>query len=194
MSQDEESGTSTPTSSTGSTAVEHPVKVDALLPSPQKSPLLRPASPRSSSLVVPRSGSRPRDRRSFSSTQKLPVLEPSSSPIRKQFDFLLLWILQTITSVYLTIIAFKNHIIYTIRGLWYNWHAWAWCAKWMIRRDIAGLHKLPRHIAVILDERKAEREYDSDETVRRTTEFATWCACAGICILTVYERTGIAMR
>jgi undecaprenyl pyrophosphate synthase len=63
----------------------------------------------------------------------------------------------------------------------------------MIPRDIAILHKVPTHIAVILDERKAQREYDADETVKRATDFATWCACAGISIITIYERTGCSL-
>jgi len=194
MSQEEESGTLTPTSSSGSTAVDHPLH-NGKLPSPQKSPLLRPEGLPKSSLTVPRpTSSRPRDRRSFSSAQKLPILEPSSSPLRKQFDFLLLWILQTITVAYLYVIAIENQIIYKIRGAWYNWHAWAWVGKWMIPRDVAKLPKVPRHIAVILDERKATRGYDADEMVKRATEFATWCACAGIPIITIYERNGMSTR
>lgn len=60
----------------------------------------------------------------------------------------------------------------------------------MIERDTVGM-KLPRHVAVILDQRRLAREYDADESVRRAAELATWCACAGISILTIYEPTGI---
>ena len=60
----------------------------------------------------------------------------------------------------------------------------------MIKRDIEYLRKMPRHLAIILDERKMKREYDADETLRRATEMATWCACAGISIITIYEATG----
>ena len=60
----------------------------------------------------------------------------------------------------------------------------------MIQRDITGM-RMPRHVAVILDQRKTRREYDADETVRRAAELATWCACAGISILTIYEPTGM---
>jgi undecaprenyl pyrophosphate synthase len=84
----------------------------------------------------------------------------------------------------------KNQLTYTIWGLYYDWHAWAWWAKFMIERDTIGM-KLPRHVAVILDQRKLVREYDADESVRRAAELATWCACAGISILTIYEPTGI---
>src|SRR5277367_2946232 len=68
---EEGSGSLTPTSSTASTAVELP-NPNHLLPSPQKSPIVPPASP-GASLAVPgrRNSNR---RRSFSSAQKLPVL------------------------------------------------------------------------------------------------------------------------
>lgn len=61
----------------------------------------------------------------------------------------------------------------------------------MIQWDVSGLRKLPRHVAVILDVKKMKREYDADETVRKVIEVASWCACAGIPIVTIYEPTGI---
>ena len=146
----------------------------------------------SSSLAVPRrNATRPRERRSFSSAQKLPVLEPSSSPIRRRFDFLLLWLLQTLTLFYLSVAKLKHGVINFGCAIWYDWHAWPCCGKYMIQRDVTNLRKTPRHVAVILDQRKRKREYDADETVRRTVEIATWCACAGISIVTVYEPTGM---
>jgi hypothetical protein len=137
------------------------------------------------------SSSRSRERRSFSSTQKLPVLTPSSSRLRRRIDLLVLWALQTVVSVYLSVLAVKHQLVNTVWELWYNWHAWIWWGQWMIRMDVDKLHKVPRHLAVILDERRARRAYDADETVRRVAELAAWCACSGIRILTIYEPTGL---
>ena len=89
------SGSLTPTSST-STAVEH--QTNGLLFA--KSALLSDEASPSPSLGVGRRPSRSRERKSFSSAQKLPILEPSSSRLRRQFDYLLLWILQRVTVVY----------------------------------------------------------------------------------------------
>ena len=61
----------------------------------------------------------------------------------------------------------------------------------MIARDAARIRKLPRHVAVILDQRKTKRSYDADETIRRAVEVTTWCACSGISLVTIYEPTGI---
>ena len=63
----------------------------------------------------------------------------------------------------------------------------------MIARDISGIRKLPRHVAFILDQRKTRRNYDADESVRRAVEVGTWCTCAGISIVTIYEPTGTAI-
>ena len=186
---EEESGTLTPISSSSSTAVDQlSVNNDF---SPQKSPLVTPNSSSLKSLDVSRRSPRPRDRRSFSSAQKLPILEPSTSTIRKQFDFILLWILQSITIIYLYVIASKNSVVYYLFGLWYDWHSWPWCAKYMIEWDVSKLHKIPRHVAVILDQRRMKREYDGDDMVQRATELAVWCGCAGIPVVTIYEPTGM---
>lgn len=188
---EEVSGTLSPISSTASTAVEHQTN-GLLFPSPQTSPIINGGEVSSSSLAVPRrnNSTRRREIRSFSSAQKLPVLEPSSSPIRRRLDFLLLWLLQTLILYYLSFAKFKHRVVDFLCGIWYDWHAWPWCGKFMIKRDVANLSKIPRHVAVILDEKKMKREYDADETVRRAVEIATWCACAGIPIVTVYEPTG----
>ena len=190
-SMEEESGTLSPISSTASTAVEHQTN-GLLFPSPQKSHIIQDVSSPSSSLTVPRRNpSLPRERRSFSSAQKLPVLEPSTFPIRRRFDLLLLWILQTSRLCSLILGKLKHRVIDFIWGILYDWHAWPWWGKYMIQRDVANLSKIPRHVAVILDQRKRRREYDADETVRRAVEVATWCACAGISIVTIYEHTGL---
>ena len=189
---EEGSGTLTPVSSTASTAVEQ--QTNSLFPvSPQKSPDIRDATP-TPSLSVPRpTSSRPRNRRSFSSAQKFPVLEPSASPFRRQFDLALLWILQVLMLGYLTLIAVKNHVINAFWAIWYDWHAWPSWGKYMIGRDVSGFKKVPRHVAVILNPRQPRREYDADETIRRSLELVTWCACAGIFIVTIYEPTGTLM-
>jgi hypothetical protein len=187
----EESGSLTPALSTSSTAVEIQTN-GLLLPSPQKSPVLEGDSP--ATLAVRKAGWNNRERRSFSSAQKLPVLEPSRSRLRRRLDLLVLWILQGITSLYLSMLAVKRRVVNLVWELWYNWHAWIWWGRWMIQRDVAGLHKVPRHLAVILDQRRGKLAYDADETVRRVAELAAWCACSGIRMLTVYEPLGMCFE
>jgi len=199
--EEDQPGTITPVSSSGSTAVEPQFGFlrRSLLPSPQKSPALHPnhrgpppPPPQSKNLSVPRPGGprAPRNIMSFSTAQKFPDLEPSQSRLRKQLDLLLLWILQFLAGIYITLIASKNRLLYLLYWLWYDWHVWPRYAKTMVAWDVSKLHKLPRHVAVILDQRREKREYDADEMVRRSTEVAVWCACAGIPSVTFYESNG----
>jgi hypothetical protein len=190
---EEGSGTLTPVSSTTSTAVEQQTNGLLFPSSPPKSPLLGNLSPSSTLVASRRSSGNRRERRSFSSAQKFPVLEPSPSQLRTRFDLSLLWILQTVTWLYISIIAVKNRLTNFISEIWYNWRAWPMWGKYMIQRDIAGFRKIPRHVAAILDQRKSRRSYDSDEAVRRTVELGIWCACAGISIITIYEPTGMIL-
>jgi dehydrodolichyl diphosphate syntase complex subunit NUS1 len=190
-SPEEESGRLSPISSIASTSTAVEQQTNGLFFSPSRKSCEEEQSTPTTRFVVPRPNpSRPRERMSFSSAQNLPVLEPSASPFRRRFDFILLWILQTLTWLYVSIAAIKRRVANGVLGIWYNWHAWKWCGKYMIERDIAALQRVPRHVAVILNQRKSRREYDADEIIRRTVDVAIWCACAGISIVTVYEPTG----
>ncbi|KUL82846.1 hypothetical protein ZTR_09224 [Talaromyces verruculosus] len=60
----------------------------------------------------------------------------------------------------------------------------------LIARDVKGLTRLPEHLSVLLKLRK--REEDALQTLMdETAELAAWTTCAGIPVLSVYERTGI---
>lgn len=59
----------------------------------------------------------------------------------------------------------------------------------LIARDVKGLSRMPEHLSVLLKLRK--REEDALQTLMdETAELAAWTACAGIPVLSVYERTG----
>jgi dehydrodolichyl diphosphate syntase complex subunit NUS1 len=194
-SGDGESGTHSPVSAADSASTAVELSPNGLsFGSPPRSPLMDGDKRRELKPTLPPRANmpfRPQNMRTFSSAKKLPVLEPSSSLLRRRFDLLLLWILHLITALYLWIAAIKHRSKNFVWGLWYDWHAWPIFQDYMIKRDIAILQKIPRHVAVILGQKKAKREYDADESVRRAVEVTRWCAAAGIPIVTVYERTGI---
>lgn len=61
----------------------------------------------------------------------------------------------------------------------------------MIQKDVKRLHRLPRILSVILkleDDGKGGAELE--RLVNEVAEISAWCACAGIPVLNVYERTG----
>ncbi|KAF2763929.1 Undecaprenyl diphosphate synthase [Teratosphaeria nubilosa] len=62
----------------------------------------------------------------------------------------------------------------------------------LIRRDVKGLGKLPKHLSVILDLQPEGGKKDRLEAlVNDACEVAAWCAGAGIPMLSIYERTGM---
>lgn len=62
----------------------------------------------------------------------------------------------------------------------------------LIQRDVSKLGKIPRHLSVIV-ELKAEGSKEAlHKLMTDVSELAAWCACAGIEILSVYERTGMS--
>jgi dehydrodolichyl diphosphate syntase complex subunit NUS1 len=62
----------------------------------------------------------------------------------------------------------------------------------LIARDVKGLSRMPEHLSVLLKLRK--REEDALQTLMdETAELAAWTTCAGIPVLSVYERTGIPL-
>ncbi|EED15936.1 conserved hypothetical protein [Talaromyces stipitatus ATCC 10500] len=61
----------------------------------------------------------------------------------------------------------------------------------LIARDVKGLSRLPEHLSVLLKLRK--REEDALQTLMdETAELAAWTTCAGIPVLSVYEKTAIS--
>ncbi|KAH8689193.1 Decaprenyl diphosphate synthase-like protein [Talaromyces proteolyticus] len=59
----------------------------------------------------------------------------------------------------------------------------------LIQKDVKSLSRLPEHLSVLLKLRKDE---DALHTLLdETAELAAWTTCAGIPVLSVYERTGI---
>ena len=55
-----------------------------------------------------------------------------------------------------------------------------------------ALRKKPQHLSVILKlEENHRAKADVERLVDEVAEIATWCACAEIPMLSVYEKTGI---
>jgi dehydrodolichyl diphosphate syntase complex subunit NUS1 len=63
-----------------------------------------------------------------------------------------------------------------------------------IQRDVRGLDRLPAHLSVILDFHESDEDQGNaglEGLVNDVCEIAAWCACAGIPLLSVYEKRGI---
>lgn len=54
-----------------------------------------------------------------------------------------------------------------------------------------GLTKKPKHLSAILKTEGNHRaKNDLDRLIEETAELATWCACAEIPMLSIYEKSG----
>ena len=61
----------------------------------------------------------------------------------------------------------------------------------LIQKDVKGLSRLPEHLSVILKlEDGARGGAGLEALVDEVAEIAAWCACVGIPMLSVYEKTG----
>lgn len=61
----------------------------------------------------------------------------------------------------------------------------------LITKDVRGLSRLPQHLSVILEIKGEERGRAGLEALMDDlAEISAWCACVGIPLLSVYEKTG----
>lgn len=61
----------------------------------------------------------------------------------------------------------------------------------LIQQDVRGLTRLPEHLSVILELKGTERGTAGLESLMDDlAEISAWCACVGIPMLSVYEKTG----
>ncbi|RKF55342.1 Dehydrodolichyl diphosphate synthase complex subunit nus1 [Erysiphe neolycopersici] len=108
--------------------------------------------------------------------------------IQAQIHALCYLILQTLFSVYLRIRFARNYITTRILAILYYHHR----ASELIQRDVRALHRLPKHLSVVLNINDAiSKSAALEELLDKVAELSVWCACVGIPTLSVYERTGI---
>ena len=107
--------------------------------------------------------------------------------LQNQLHVLVFAILHGIFSLYIRIRQTVNVVCYQVSSVLYYHHA----TPQYIRKDVMGLQRRPKHLSAIL---KAEENHrakaDVERLIDETAELATWCACAEIPMLSVYEKTG----
>ncbi|EGR47652.1 uncharacterized protein TRIREDRAFT_63507 [Trichoderma reesei QM6a] len=82
-------------------------------------------------------------------------------------------------------------VAYQISSILYYHHA----TPQYIRRDVEGLNKKPKHLSAILKTEVDHRaKTDVDRLIEETAELATWCACAEIPMLSIYEKSGVLKK
>ena len=108
--------------------------------------------------------------------------------LRHGIYLLLFTVIHAIFSVYVRVRQVYRAIVDRILAVVYYHHR----TPEFIQRDVKSLSKVPRHLSVILELRDdGGGSGDRLETlVNEACEVAAWSACAGVSMLSIYERTG----
>lgn len=114
-------------------------------------------------------------------------LQPVRTFLKTQVHLLVYTIIHTIFSLYIRLRQTYHAIIDRILAILYYHHR----TPELIQKDVRGLSKLPQHLSVILELKEEERGGAGLEAlVDDVAEISAWCACVGIPMLSIYERTG----
>ncbi|KAH6845218.1 Decaprenyl diphosphate synthase-like protein [Chaetomium sp. MPI-CAGE-AT-0009] len=108
--------------------------------------------------------------------------------LRRQYHALVFTLIHIFFSLYIRIRQAYHAIANRIHLVYYHHHR----TPELIRRDVKGLRRLPKHLSVILtleDQRRSGAGLE--KLINEVTNVAAWCASAGIPQLSIYEKTGI---
>ena len=107
--------------------------------------------------------------------------------LKAQLHILVFTMMHTLFSLYIRIRQTYNILIDRIFAILYYHHR----APELIKQDVRGLSRLPRHLSVILEFKGEERGTVGLEALMdEVAEISAWCACVEIPTLSVYEKTG----
>ncbi|MCJ1362143.1 hypothetical protein MMC16_001245 [Acarospora aff. strigata] len=110
--------------------------------------------------------------------------------LKTQLHLLVYTIIHTLFSLYIRLRQTYHAIIDRIFAILYYHHR----TPELIQRDVRALSRLPSHLSVILELKEEERGAAGLEAlVDDVAEISAWCACVGIPMLSVYERTGTVL-
>ena len=113
---------------------------------------------------------------------------PIRAFLRTQLHILVFTVLHTLFSAYIRIRQTYHVILDRVFAILYYHHR----APELIRQDVKHLSRLPEHLSIILELKAEERESAGLEALMdEVAEVSAWCACVGIPMLSIYEKTGI---
>ena len=112
---------------------------------------------------------------------------PVRTFLRTQLHILVFTVLHALFSVYIRIRQTYHIILDRVFAILYYHHR----APELIRQDVKHLSRLPEHLSILLELKGEERGTAGLEALMdEVAEISAWCACVGIPILSIYERTG----
>lgn len=113
--------------------------------------------------------------------------QPIRDFLRLQLHILVYHVIHAIFSLYIRVRQTSHIVLDRALAILYYHHR----APELIRQDVRGLSRLPEHLSVILEFKGSERGTAGLEGLMDDlAEISAWCACVGIPMLSVYEKTG----
>lgn len=107
--------------------------------------------------------------------------------VKTQIHVLVFTVIHTLFSLYIRARQIYHVLIDRLFALLYYHHR----APELIKQDVRGLSRLPEHLSVILELKGEDRGLARlDELMDEVAEISAWCACVGIPMLSIYEKTG----
>ncbi|KAM3084339.1 hypothetical protein ACMFMG_001553 [Clarireedia jacksonii] len=125
---------------------------------------------------------------SFSSTAKPNSHLGIRKFLRFQLHALVYVVVHAIFSLYMRLRTAYHAVKDRIFAILYYHHR----TPGLIQKDVRGLKRLPEHLSVVLKLEDGMRSGAGLEAlVDEVAEITAWCACVGIPMLSIYEKTGI---
>lgn len=122
-----------------------------------------------------------------STTAQTPRKKPVRLFLKTQVHFFIFNTIHTFFSLYVRIRQAYHTVLDRILALLYYHHR----APELIRQDIRALIRVPEHLSVILELKKEDRgSAGLENLLDEVAEISAWSACAGISMLSIYEKTG----
>lgn len=119
------------------------------------------------------------------------MLHPLRTILKQQLHLLVFTMMHMLFSMYIRIRQTYHILLDRVFAILYYHHR----APELIRQDVRSLSRIPEHLSVILELRGDERGTAGLEALMdEVAEISAWCSCAGIPMLSVYERTGRVPR
>lgn len=116
--------------------------------------------------------------------QHKPRVRPA---LRHLLHYSLFTLIHILFSIYIRVRQVYHAVVDQILAVYFYHHR----TPELIKRDVKGLSKVPNHLSVILELQPAGGKKDRLEgLVNEACEIAAWCACIGVPMLSIYERTG----
>ncbi|SPN96927.1 related to NUS1 Putative nuclear undecaprenyl pyrophosphate synthase [Cephalotrichum gorgonifer] len=110
--------------------------------------------------------------------------------LKSQLHLLIYTIMHSIFSLYIKLRKTWHAVSYSVRSVVYYHHR----TPELIENDVKNLGRKPKHLSVVLTMEEDGRASELERLVGEAADVAVWSACAGIPMLSIYERSGVLKR